>query len=173
MKKEKGYLMIEILVLVLIFSVAIITLTALQTKSYTGVNSANYRGMAVNYSQNLLDKIRANKTGMTTGAYLAGVTNNNKCQSYNFNVINSVISCNSTQLAQDDLYEFNSVVTNTLPSGAWVLCIDSSNSQGTPTTPNCDGIGNNYVIKVFWKDKLSKSINQNNGYSQVIISTQI
>ena len=172
--KKQGYLMIEVLVMVVIFSISIITLTLLQTKSATGVNSSNYRGIAINYAQNLFDKIRANKAGVLTGAYLAGTMTNNSCESFNYNIVNgTVVNCNATQLAQDDLFDFNATVVGTLPAGAWVICIDSLNSQGTPTAPNCNGIGSNYVIKIFWKDKLSKAINTNNGYSQVIISTQI
>ena len=172
-KKHKGYLMIEILITLLIFSVAIITLTALETKSNTGVSASNYREMAINYSQDLFDKMRANKAAVVAGTYLGSTMANNGCKSFNYNAVNSVANCSTTLMAQDDLFEFNAVVTATLPSSAWTLCIDSSNAQGTPTTPNCDGVGNNYVIKIFWKDKIGEAINNNSGYSQVIVSTQI
>lgn len=167
--KSQGYLMIEVLVMVVIFSISIITLTLLQTKSSAGVNSSNYRGIAINYSQNLFDKIRANKAGLVNGSYLTGTMTNNSCESFD----DTVSSCSATQLAQNDLFYFNATVVATLPAGAWVLCIDSLNAQGTPTSPNCNGVGNNYVVKIFWKDKLSKAINTNSGYSQVIIGTQI
>lgn len=172
-KNNNGYLMIEVLIGLVIFSGALVGLMALQLHSYTSTQSAGYRSVATNYANDLLDKMRANKAAANNKLYSSVTPANNACRSVNFNTTNTAVNCNSTQIAQDDLQEFNNQVTGSLPQGAAVVCIDSSLAQGTPTTPNCDGIGNSYAIKIFWKDSRSKLVSRNSGYSQVVIGGTI
>jgi type IV pilus assembly protein PilV len=172
-KNTKGYLMIEVLVALIIFSVSLISLLALQLNSYSATQSASYRNIATNYANDFLDKMRANKDSVINGTYITVNPANNNCRSVNFNSINAYTSCTSTQMAQDDLLELNSQVAASLPQGVAVVCLDSSQAQGTPTAPNCDGLGNMYAIKIFWKDSRSKLLNTNSGFSQVIIGGEI
>lgn len=172
-KNTSGYLMIEILIALIIFSSALIGLIALQLKSYTSTQGSGYRSMAINYANDLFDKMRANKTAANNNSYSSLSGTNNSCRSVNYNTTNTVASCNSQQLAQDDLQEFKTQVSSTLPQGVGIVCIDSSLAQGTPTAPNCDGVGNSYAVKIFWKDSRSKEMGKNSGYSQVVIGGQI
>jgi type IV pilus assembly protein PilV len=172
-KKESGYLMIEVMTALVVFSVALIGLLALQLNSSASTQSSSYRSMATNYANDLFDKMRANKDGVLNNNYIGATATNNSCRSVNFNSTNTAASCTSAQMAADDMKEFNSQVAATLPQGAAVVCLDSAQAQGTPTTPNCDGLGNLYVVKIFWKDTRGKAIGTNSGYSQVIIGGQL
>lgn len=176
--KTKGYLMVEILIALVIFSIAIIALLSLQLVSNSGSQSSSTRLMANNYAYDMIDKMRSNQSAVIAGLYLnynigtnAGTDNN--CRSINFNTLHTAVNCNSAQIAQDDLKEFSNQITSTLPQGKAVICLDSKKNQGTPTIPNCDGLGNEYVIKIYWKDRLSKLLNKNDGFSQVIIGSDI
>lgn len=172
-QQQGGFLMVEVLVSFIIFSICMIGLMQLQTKSMTSGQSAQLRTMASNYAYDMLDKMRGNRDGVLAGYYISMEGLNKNCRSVNFNTSNSsVINCNIAQLAQDDLKEFQSQVA-TLPQGQSVICKDSSRAQGTPTAPNCDNTGDDYVIKVFWKDINSKTTGENSGYSQVILGAQI
>lgn len=174
LKTKNAYLMIEILISLVIFSVAIIALVSLQISSYSSVQSSSSRTIATNYAYDMADKMRSNKTGVISGAYLSGTTGtDNNCRSVNYNTVHAAVACTPAQMAQDDLREFTSQVATSLPSGAAVICLDSQKSQGTPTTPNCDGTGNAYVIKIFWKDSISKKMGTNDGYAQVILGAQL
>lgn len=172
-KKKNGYLMIEVLVSLIIFSTSLISLLSLQLSSYTSSQSAGYRSIATNYANDLLEKMRANKDSVLNGSYTSATATNNNCRSVNFNTTNTVADCTSTLMAQDDLKEFTTQVAANLPQGSGVVCLDSSQAQGTPSAPNCDGLGKNYVIKIFWKDNASKALNKNSGYSQVIIGANL
>jgi type IV pilus assembly protein PilV len=169
LKKHSGYIMIETLVTIIVFSVAMIALLALQSTALGSSQSANYRSMASNYAYDLIDKMRSNHDAVASGAYIGAAGADNSCRNLNYNTLHaSAATCTSAQMAQDDLKEFFAEVSN-LPNGAAVVCLDASRAQGTPTAPNCDGTSGSYAIKVFWKDTRSQLLGTNSGYSQVII----
>lgn len=157
---------------IIVFSVAMIGLMALQVVSMSSAQSSGYRMTATSYAYDLIDKMKSNKDAVTAGTYLTGSYSNNSCRSVNYNTVNTVVACNSTQMAKDDLQEFYSEVAS-LPNGQAVVCLDSQQSPGTPTAPNCDGLGNDYVIKIFWKDSRSQLIGTNSGYSQLVVGAQL
>lgn len=167
--KNKGYLMIEVLVSLVIFSTSLIALLSLQVNSLSSNQSASYRSVATNYANDMLEKMRSNKDSVINGSYTSVSDQNRSCRDVNFNSVNTVTDCTTTFMAQDDIREFKSEVASSLPQGEAVICLDSSQSQGTPTTPNCDGLGSLYVVKIFWKDSRGKLIGTNSGYSQVIV----
>jgi type IV pilus assembly protein PilV len=173
-KKSNGYLMIEVLIATLVFAMVSATLLLLQIKTTGSSSNSSNRTMAVAYANELADKMRANRNGAISGYYNAGVKANNSCKVVNYSTVSSsVSSCTTQQMAQDDLMETNSSVTNTLPAGNFVVCLDSAKSLGTPTAPNCDGAGSEYVIKIFWKDSSSKLLGINSGYAQATVGVQL
>ena len=171
--KKNGYLLIETMVSVLIFSIALIGLVSLQVASYSSTQGSSFRSIATNFANDMADKMRANRQGVLAGSYIGIAGANNGCRNVNYNAVNSaVVNCTPAQMAQDDLEELTTEATM-LPQGAAVVCLDSAMSQGTPSAPNCDNAGSTYVIKIFWKDTRSKLISTNSGYSQVIVGVQL
>jgi type IV pilus assembly protein PilV len=179
-KKKNGYLMIEILITLIIFSLVTIGLFALQMKTTSVASSSSLRSSALSYANEMLDKMRANKTALMANSYLTytggaaiGSLADNSCKAVNYNITHTEAFCSSSQMAQDDLQEFQRQISLTLPQGAFVICNDSNAGLGTPTAPNCNDAGTDYVIKIFWKDSSSKSLNTNSGYSQVVLGAAI
>lgn len=172
LNKKNGFLMIEVLISLIIFSICLIGLLALQVSSYASTQGASTRSIATNYANDFMDKARANKDGFINGSYTSLSAANNSCRSVSYNTINSVTTCTSNQMAQDDLNELTNEVKG-LPQGAVVVCNDSSLAQGTPTTPNCNNTSGYLTVKIFWKDKNSKFMGTNSGYSQVIVGGQL
>lgn len=180
MLKNKGFLMIEILILLVIFSIIGITLYEFSTKSSSSINNNQYRTVAISLANEAFEKMRANQSGLNNGLYLTyfndaaiGTKVDNSCKEVNYNVIHAASACSYSKLAQDDLIELDRAVGDMLPQGKIFICKDSVKSLGNQTDPNCDDQGDDYVVKIFWKDATSKSINQNNGFSQVIVGGTI
>jgi type IV pilus modification protein PilV len=174
--KIKGYLMIEVLILLIIFASLGITLYQLSMKSNTAANNSNYRAIALQIANEAFDKMKSNQSATLAGLYLTysgGVTvgsfADNNCKAVNYNVTHTEATCNYSKMATDDLIEMQRSVQGLLPQGQIFICKDSARSLGNPTNPNCDDAGNDYVVKIFWKDRTSKDINQNNGFSQVVM----
>lgn len=180
LKKNNGFLMIEILILLIIFAALGITLYQMAMKSNAAANNANTRAIAIQIANETFDKIKANQSGALAGLYTTfsggtatGSIADSSCKAVSYNVIHTESTCNYTNMAKDDLMEIQRSVQGLLPQGAFVICKDSSKSQGTPTSPNCDDSGTDLVVKIYWKDRTSKDINNNSGYSQVILGGAI
>lgn len=180
LRKNQGYLMVEILVLLMIFASLGITLYQLSMKSSSASNNTNTRAIALQIANEALDKLKANQSGALSGLYITnlggvsvGSISDNSCKAVNYNISHTEALCNYTNMAKDDLIEIQRSVQNLLPQGAFVICKDSLRAKGTPTNPNCNDSGNDFTIKIFWKDRISKDMNNNNGYSQVILGGTI
>lgn len=176
LKKNKGYLMIEILILLIIFASLGVTLYQLSMKSNSAANNTNTRAIAMQIANEAFDKMKANQSGVLSGLYLTysggsatGTIADSSCKAVSYNVTHAESACSFTNMAKDDLMEIKRSVEGLLPQGAFVICKDSARSQGTPTAPNCNDSGTDLTIKIFWKDRSSKDMNNNDGYSQVIL----
>ncbi len=175
-KKIKGYLMIEVLILLVIFAALGITLYQLSMKSNSAANNSNFRSIALQIANETFDKMKSNQSGSIAGLYLTysggasvGSFADGNCKAVNYNITHTETQCNYSNMAKDDLIEIQRSVQNLLPQGEVFICKDSARSLGTPSNPNCDDTGTDYVVKIFWKDRTSKDINQNDGYSQVVM----
>ncbi len=56
--------------------------------------------------------------------------------------------------AQRELTQWQTRVTQALPGGRGLLCLDSTPDDGSPALPACDGAGRP-VTKIFWKQPLT------------------
>jgi type IV pilus assembly protein PilV len=70
---EQGFTMIEVLVALVILSVGLIGLAALQTGGLRNNNSAVIRSQAVLAAEDILDRMRANRTGALGENYDIGL----------------------------------------------------------------------------------------------------
>lgn len=180
LNKNSGYLIVEVLVLLVIFAALGITLYQFSMKSNAAANNANTRSIAIQIANEVFDKIKANQSGAIAGLYTTysgganiGAIADSSCKAVSYNVSHPETVCNYTNMAKDDLMEIQRSVAGLLPQGSFVICKDSLKSQGTPTNPNCNDSGTDLVVKIFWKDRTSKDIGTNSGYSQVILGGAI
>ncbi|CAG7857593.1 hypothetical protein MCAMS1_02478 [biofilm metagenome] len=155
MKNNAGFTLIEVLVAVVVLAVGLLGLAALQTTTLSNNQSAYFRSMATQFAYDMSDRMRSNRAGL--GNYNKGVAANNNCTANN---------CTAAQMAADDLFQWNSALTNQrngLPDGTGIVCIDSTPEtppNATPAADGCDGLGTDYAIKVWWDDNRSGAANQ-------------
>jgi len=115
MRNQKGATLIEVLVSVLVLAVGLLGVAATQMMSLKNSNGSNQRYMAALAAQEIVERMRANPSGLEQGSYdgteTGGGTLSNNCTS----------SCTVTQLASLDLYEWGQLLKTNLPSGQGVI----------------------------------------------------
>lgn len=152
--RPSGFAMLEVLISILIIAFGLLGLAGLQGFSIRNNHNAYLRNQATLFAYDIADRMRANRNGVNAGNYNLGgasatvATNTSACQ---FNT--SPSACNSAALAAYDLFVWQQILTQ-LPRGQGFLCIDSTPSTpaSTPTAPGCDGMGVQFVAKI-WFDE--------------------
>lgn len=155
--------MLEVLVAILVISFGLLGLAGLQVTSLKSTHSANMRTLATQHAQDIADRMRANLSGVAAGKYAMGTGGATAAQNA---ACLTTAGCTPTQLAQHDLFEWQQALNATssnagtgMPSGQGVVCIDSTPADGADAAnPNCDNIGQLYVIKVWWTDNQSTTL---------------
>lgn len=120
-----GFSLLEILISVVVLSIGLLGIAALQTRSVNYVHSGELRSIASYQAYNMLDRMRANKAGRDAGNYasVSGAGTDPGCS-----------TCTPAQIAQKDQFEWNSSNGNLLP-------------QGQGTVSQNAGV---YTITVYW-----------------------
>lgn len=143
--KGAGFTLIEVLITLVVLSIGLLGVAALQAKSQQFSRNAYMHTQATVLAHDMLERMRANPAGLNAGFYdLPTVTEQGDCF--------SLKGCSLQEMAQNDMYEWTNHVASRLSVGKSVVCIDSSYDDGTPDSPACDGLGSTYVIKVWWNN---------------------
>lgn len=134
--QQSGVSLIEVLVSVIVMAIGLLGLAALQGSAVRFNHSAELRSIANSQAQSMIDRMRANKQGVESGFYnnLSGLPSQTQCS-----------ACSPAQLAQYDLYQFNTTNAQLLPSG-----------QGQVT-----GNGRVFTITIFWDNDRSGATGTN------------
>lgn len=150
--RAQGFSLIEVLVAVLVFSLGILGFISLQIKSIQAGQVAYYRSQATNLASDIIERVRANST---VAASYAGTDTAvvSSCD------VSDAAGCSPSDMVNSDLNGWQFLLSNNLPSGLGIVCLDSTPYDGTPTAPLCDGVGSSYVAKIWWDE--SKTGNKN------------
>lgn len=119
---QSGFTLLEVLVAIIVLSLGLLGLAGLQAATLRNNQIAYYRGIAVQQSYDMADRIRANQVGAKDGAYdgLDGsIPANPDCVSK---------VCTPAQLAVADHSIWNSNNANMLPGGVGTV---AANGDGT------------------------------------------
>ena len=140
-----GTSLIEVLVSLLILAGGMLGIASVHAVSLRANQAAYYRTMATTLSMDMIERMRANKTGVDVNGYddVAGAATAS-CF--------TVASCTPAQMAAQDVLTWEAQVTASLPAGSSVVCLDSTGNDGTAIANACDGLGNVYAIKIWWDD---------------------
>ncbi|MCI0734504.1 MAG: type IV pilus modification protein PilV [Methylococcaceae bacterium] len=152
---DRGFTLVEVLIAVFVLALGLLGLCGLQVASLQNNHSAYLRSQATLLAYDMADRMRANATALAAPALAYNnptATNNTNCT--------TVTGCTPAEMALHDMYEWSAAgsptsVTNVLPSGAGIVCIDATPNDGGSAAPACDGNGNSYAIKVWWTDDRS------------------
>lgn len=147
-----GYTLIEILVSVLVLAIGLLGLAQLQLMSIQNTHSSHLRSVATSLAYDMADRVRANPAAFQIGAY------NNPTATQDASCLGA--GCAPGAMAGHDAYEWQTDVAAQLPSGAAVICLDSTPNDGIPGTPACDGGGQIYAIKIWWADDKTGNLQQ-------------
>lgn len=115
MKQQQGATLIEVLISVLVLAVGLLGVAATQTLSLKNGNGANQRYMAALAAQDIVERMRANPSGLEQGSYDGTVTGSETLTK------NCSSACTVTELASLDLYEWGQLIKTNLPSATGTI----------------------------------------------------
>lgn len=108
---QRGLGLIEVLVTLFILSVGVMGVAALQSTGLQAGHASTTRSMAVLYSMEIVERMRANRDGLAS--YDSGVGGgNHSCAD---GAANSAV-CSAVELAQDDVFRWQSRINAAFPS---------------------------------------------------------
>lgn len=150
---QSGFTLIEVLVSMLILSIGLIGVAALQGVSLKNTQSAFMRTQASALAYDLADRMRANLASADSNLYDPGtaaiVTG---CR--------STTGCTPLDLAKNDLAEWNAALATYLPMGQGFVCVDSTPNDGaSAASPACDGNGTQHAVKIWWDENRDGTLN--------------
>ncbi len=170
-RAEAGFSMTEVLVAVVVVSLGLLGMGALQSTGLAMNNSSLMRMKATLKAYELADRMRANQRAFDPAitGYLTTVPVTNCTPGASGSLASDCSSagssCTTQQIAQNDLCEWKTDLSVQLPFGVGTVCVDSTPDDGTPASPLCDGISPTsggvasiYTIKVWWNDDKSGNL---------------
>lgn len=162
MSRNEGFTLLEVLIAIVIVSIGMLGVAAMQVNTLKNADSSKYRSLALTLSADMADRMRSNLSG-SLGNLAVGVGYNRPrttrgdagYTTYNANCRSN--GCQPDEMALDDLATWNRRIGTSLPGGVGVVCIDSG-TLGAPTfngstiDPRCDNLGSMFAIKILWLD---------------------
>ena len=154
--RQHGFTLVEALISVVIMSIGLLGVAALQTRSLGSTNTASKRSQAILLAGDLADRMRANRLAAdpTASSHYANIDPaDNACRAVHYNHTPRAAVCTAEQLAADDLADWSAQIAGILPAGVGVVCRDSTPNDGSIEQSACDGNGDAFAIKIFWTEK--------------------
>lgn len=152
---QQGFSLIEVLIAMFVIAIGLLGAAGLQLQGLQQLQSSYLRSQATIIAYDMADRMRANPVALASGAY------NDPTAKLTANCL-TIAGCTPAELAEHDFYEWtgngatSDSISNILPLGLGVVCLDSSPDDGTLANPACDNIGSLYAIKVWWSDDRSE-----------------
>ena len=168
-RRVAGFTLLEVLIALIIVSIGLLGVAAMQASTLKNAGSSKYRSAAISLTSDMADRMRANLEGVMVSNFAVGTGYNRPRTTLADPVYNSPQSacrssgCLPAEMALDDLATWQERLMTSLPRGTGVVCIDSGTSAGPPSfdgttiNPQCDGLGTMFAIKVFWLDNRSET----------------
>jgi type IV pilus assembly protein PilV len=127
-KHQYGFTLLEVLIALLVLSIGLLGLAALQTTGLRSNQMATMRTLATEAAYDITDRMRANPAGVAAGEYVIALTD--------------VTDPSATATAASDLNAWRELVLR-LPGG-------ESEITQCDTADGCDGL--THIITVYWNE---------------------
>lgn len=115
MNRSNGFTLIEVLIAMLVLAVGLLGLAGLQATSLKNNQSAYNRSQATQLAYDLADKMRANVAGLATYTTAGAAAQKTPCL--------TTTGCSPTDMAKNDLFEWNNAVATAFPSGVGAIAV--------------------------------------------------
>ena len=130
-RTQSGFTLLEVLIALLVLSIGLLGLAALQTTGLRSNQMASMRTLATQFTYDITDRMRSNPAGVTTGDYVIART--------------AATASTPATVSETDLAEWRNNVTTRLPNGASEITLCD------PTTvPACAEA--THVVTVYWNE---------------------
>ena len=130
--KRSGFSLLEVLIALVLLSIGLLGLASLQITGLKNNQRAHHRSQATQLSYDIADRMRSNKVALNTYSTIDPSNAEAKL------VCITIAGCSASEMAENDLYEWNVALVSTLPS-----------SLGTISTLLPVGT---YQITITWDD---------------------
>jgi len=153
-KNQTGFTLIEVLVTLLVVAIGLLGLANLQTIGLRNNHSVNLTSQAIWLANDITNRVRSNSTA-----------NYNGITPRQFNCSNPQQPCTPQQVAQDDMWEWNQTINQTLPNATTLVCIDSNplDNQDCVNANIANLAGIPHMVRITWDDPA-----QANGSQQLV-----
>ena len=140
---QRGFSMIEVLVTLLVISLALLGTAGLQAYSMRLNQGGQLRSLAVFLAADLAERMEANKAGAVAGAYAVASTTGATFLAGAGDVSTACVTgtCNAAALAAFDLSQWQNAVATSLTQSSWSVV------QTTTGNPSA------YTITIGWVDR--------------------
>lgn len=142
---HRGFSLLEVLVALLVLSIGLLGLAALQTTGLRFNHQSYERTQAVLQAYDIIDRMRANKSN--DGGTVNSTYNNVSIGTTPGTTNCASTACNGSQLAEYDIRQWNSANATMLKEGRGAICKGTLNASY-----NCTLTGNIYQVAVAWKE---------------------
>lgn len=142
-KNHSGFSLLEVLFAMLIFSFGILGLAGMQSLIIKNNMIAEHRSQASLIAYDLIDRMRANRSSLIN--YQS--TFNNPPFTPSQAVCLSTLGCTPFQMTQNDIFEWNQIIINSLPRGVGRVTLNAATATYTITINwdvNQDGSTDNF-----------------------------
>ncbi len=137
-----GFSMVEVLVALVVLAIGLLGLAGLQATGLRYSGNSALRSQALILSQDIVERMRANPTGVAANNYTASTLPT----AYSADC--SATTCSASALATFDLVNLKSTIDNRLPAGATATIATTVNSPST-------GI-HTVVITLNWSERVTE-----------------
>lgn len=120
MNKNAGFTLIEVLVATLVLTVGLLGLAGLQVTNLVNNRSAYNRSQTTIVAYDLADRMRANAAGVAASTY---TTLSPATAAAKANCLTTAGCGSAADMAENDLYEWNRIVSTTLPGGVGAIAV--------------------------------------------------
>ncbi|WP_394752089.1 type IV pilus modification protein PilV [Crenothrix sp.] len=141
MNNNTGFTLIEVLIAMMILAVGLLGLAALQASSLRNNQSAYYRSQATQLAYDIADRMRVNVASAATYTVADSANVHDSCL--------AIEGCTPAEMAEHDLYEWNTAIQSILPSGT-----------GTITGATVAGVST-YKVDINWDDNRDDAVDDN------------
>lgn len=141
---HRGFTLLEVLIALLVLSIGLLGLAALQTLGLKFNHESYQRTQAVYQAYDMIDRIRANPTARGSGSY----NNVSLGSTPSIGGINCTTGCNATQLATYDINAWNTANAAVLNQGRGAVCLGAFGAGNDLTS--CTAGGSVFRVGLSW-----------------------